>query len=207
MTDKQTISTPKQISDEIIALFEKYGNEDYDGEPISQTSHMIQCAMLAMGEGEIELTIGAFLHDVGHLLKHEQNTESMGSFGVVNHEGIGAAYLRERGFSDRICAIVANHVAAKRYLVAADKMYAAKLSPASRKTLKWQGGPMNEKETKSFKNHSYFDDIIKVRMWDEKAKDMNVALLPISFFHKLIYNYLSDNIEKQYKQTCGAGSF
>lgn len=156
---------------------------------------MIQCAMLAMGEGEIELTIGAFLHDIGHLLKHEQNTESMGSFGVVNHEGIGAAYLRERGFSNRICAIVANHVAAKRYLVATDKTYAAKLSVASQETLKWQGGPMSDKEVKAFKNHSRFADIIKVRLWDEKAKDKNVPLLPISFFNKLIYNYLNDNIE------------
>lgn len=195
MTDKETISSPKQISDEIIALYNKYGSEDYDGEPISQASHMIQCAILAMGEGEPELTIGAFLHDIGHLLKHEQNTESMGSFGVVNHEGIGAAYLQERGFSDKICAIVANHVAAKRYLVATDEMYAAKLSPASRETLKWQGGLMNEKEVKTFKNHSYFEDIIKVRLWDEKAKDMNVALLPVSFFQKLIYNYLNDTVE------------
>lgn len=195
MTGKQTISNPKPIADEIIALFNKYGNEDYDGEPISQKSHMIQCAMLAMGEGEIELTIGAFLHDIGHLLKHEQNTESMGSFGVVNHEGIGAAYLRERGFSNRICAIVANHVAAKRYLVATDKTYAAKLSGASQETLKWQGGPLSDKEVKAFKNHSWFADIIKVRLWDEKAKDENVPLLPISFFHKLIYNYLNENIE------------
>jgi len=54
---------------------------------------------------------------------------------------------------------------------------------------------MNEKEVKAFKNHSYFDDIIKVRLWDEKAKEMNVSLLPISFFKKLIYNYLSDNVE------------
>lgn len=195
MISKLTLSRPKEISDEIINLFNKYGNEDYDGEPISQTSHMIQCAMLAMGEGEPELTIGAFLHDIGHLLKHEQPTQAMGKFGVVNHEGIGASYLRKRGFSERICAIVANHVAAKRYLVTTDQMYASKLSPASAETLKWQGGPMNEKEAKAFKNHSYFDEIIKVRLWDEKAKDTTVTLLPISFFQKLIINHLSNNIE------------
>jgi putative nucleotidyltransferase with HDIG domain len=151
--------------------------------------------MLAMGEGEIELTLGAFLHDIGHLLKHEQHTEAMGSFGVVNHEGIGAAYLRERGFSERICAVVANHVAAKRYLVATDEMYAAKLSTASRETLKWQGGPMTEKEVKAFKKHSHFEDIINVRLWDEKAKDQKAPLLPISFFQKLIHNYLNDSFE------------
>ena len=195
MTDKQTISGAKEVALEIITLFNKYGNEDYDGEPISQTSHMIQCAMLAMGEGEIELTLEAFLHHIGHLLKHEQHTEAMGSFGVVNHEGIGAAYLRERGFSERICAVVANHVAAKRYLVATDETYAAKLSTASCETLKWQGGPMTEKEVKAFKKHSHFEDIINVRLWDEKAKDQKAPLLPISFFQKLIHNYLNDSFE------------
>ncbi len=197
MLQKQTIANPKKVSDEIMALFNKYGNEDYDGEPISQTSHMIQCAMLAMGEGQVELTIGAFLHDIGHLLKHEQDTEAMGSFGVVNHEGIGAAYLRERGFSERICAVVANHVAAKRYLVATDKTYAAKLSPASQETLKWQGGPMTDKEVKAFKNHSFFDDIIKVRLWDEKAKDTHVEMLPLSYFINLIYEHVKNRKEKE----------
>ena len=190
MLQQPAVSAARKVSDEILDLFNKYGDEDYDGEPVSQTSHMIQCGMLAMGEGEVELTIGAFLHDIGHLLKHEQETEAMGSFGVVNHEGIGAAYLRERGFSERICAVVANHVAAKRYLVATDKSYAAKLSPASQETLKWQGGPMTEKEVKAFKNHSYFDDIIKVRLWDEKAKDTDVRMVALSHFIDLIYEHL-----------------
>lgn len=197
MLQKKVISGPRVVSDEIKDLFIKYGDEDYDGEPVSQASHMIQCAMLAMGEGEVELTIGAFLHDIGHLLKHEQETEAMGSFGVVNHEGIGASYLRERGFSEKICAVVANHVAAKRYLVATDKMYAAKLSPASQETLKWQGGPMTDKEVKAFKNHSFFEDIIKVRLWDEKAKDTHIKMLPVSYFINLIYEYLKSRRESE----------
>ena len=195
MSYKQTVSPPRIVSEEIKDLFIKYGDEDYDGEPVSQASHMIQCAMLAMGEGEVELTIGAFLHDIGHLLKHEQETEAMGNFGVVNHEGIGASYLRERGFSERICAVVANHVAAKRYLVATDKMYAAKLSPASKETLKWQGGPMTDKEVKAFRNHSFFDDIIKVRLWDEKAKDTHIKMLHLSHFINLIYDHLKNRKE------------
>jgi predicted HD phosphohydrolase len=87
----------KQTANEIIDLFEKFGDEDYDGEPVSQTSHMIQCAMEAMAEGEDEeLVLGSFLHDIGHLLKHVEPTEEMGQYGVVNHEGIGAQYLKER---------------------------------------------------------------------------------------------------------------
>ena len=92
------------ITQEIMQLFEKYGNNDYDGEPVTQTSHMVQCAMLAMkNNADTELVLGAFLHDIGHLLGHQQHSEAMGGFGAVNHEGIGAQYLKERGFSDRVC--------------------------------------------------------------------------------------------------------
>jgi len=177
----------------IMQLFEKYGNEDYDGEPVSQTSHMIQCAMQAMSEGaDMELILGGFLHDIGHLLRHEQLTEEMGGYGVVNHEGIGAAYLRSKGFSERVCAMVEKHVDAKRYLVATDTTYKEKLSEASLQTLEWQGGPMSEGEVMLFVQHQFFDDIIKVRLWDEQAKSYDAVMLPLSHFRNLIDEYLND---------------
>lgn len=182
------------VTNEIMQLFEQYGNEDYDGEPVSQTSHMIQCAMLAMAEGgDMELILGSFLHDVGHLLKHEQHTEAMGNYGVVNHEGLGAKFLRDKGFSDRLCAMVDMHVQAKRYLVATDKSYKEKLSEASWQTLQWQGGPMTEDEALKFTAHPFFNDIIKVRLWDEEAKNANAVLLPLHHFKNLIQQYLKDN--------------
>ncbi len=183
----------EQVTNEIMLLFEKYGHEDYDGEPVSQTSHMIQCAMQAMGEGEdIELILGAFLHDIGHLLKHEQQTKAMGNYGVMNHEGIGADYLRAKGFSERICAMVEKHVDAKRYLVTTDATYREKLSEASLQTLEWQGGPMNKDEIILFEHHLFFDDIIKVRLWDEMAKNRNAVTLQLSHFRSLIQRYLND---------------
>ena len=181
----------KQTVNEIMSLYEKFGDEDYDGEPVSQTSHMIQCAMEAMAEGEDEeLVLGSFLHDIGHLLKHVEPTEEMGNFGVVNHEGLGAQYLKEKRFSNRICAMVANHVNAKRYLVAVDEIYQSKLSEASMQTLQWQGGPMNNEEIKIFEQHPFYDDIIKVRLWDEKAKDPDAFLLPLSHFKTLMTDHL-----------------
>lgn len=180
-----------QVADEIVRLFELYGNDDYDGEPVSQTSHMIQCAMKAMDDaGDIELILGALLHDVGHLLKHEHDTKSMGEYGVANHEGLGAEYLRKQGFSEKVCAMVEKHVAAKRYLVATDPIYREKLSPASVETLQWQGGPMIMEEAEQFTKHPYFEVIVKGRLWDEQAKDVNAYLLPLSFFHKLIQEHL-----------------
>lgn len=180
-------------TEDIFSLFEKYGDNDYDGEPVSQTSHMVQCGMRAMDMGEDEeLILGAFLHDIGHLLRHEQETEAMGNFGVVNHEGVGADYLRSKGFSERVCSMVEKHVAAKRYLVATDPSYKGKLSEASIQTLIWQGGPMNETEVAQMEQHPYFDDIIKVRHWDEEAKSYDAVLLPLLHFKKLVNDYLNE---------------
>jgi len=188
------IQHAEEVSSEILELFEQHGNEDYDGEPVSQTSHMIQCAMLAMGTGgDMELVIGALLHDVGHLLRYKVQTEAMGQYGVMNHDGLGGEYLRKNGFAERVCAMVDQHVAAKRYLVSTDPSYKGKLSEASLQTLmKWQGGLMTPEEITAFENHPYFDDIIKVRLWDEEAKDHNAVLLPIKHFTNLINEYLKD---------------
>ena len=194
MTQQQQLINAKRTTDEIMQLFEQYGNNDYDGEPVTQTSHMIQCAMLAMQANvDQELVLGAFLHDIGHLLGHKQHSEEMGGFGAINHEGIGAKYLKEKGFGERICAVVKGHVAAKRYLVATDKSYTAKLSSASWETLRWQGGAMSQEEAESFRRHPYFIEIIQVRLWDEGAKDYDAILLPMSLFKNFIEDYLSHN--------------
>lgn len=182
------------VTAEILGLFEKHGSEDYDGEPVSQASHMLQCGMLAMGVGgDMELVIGAFLHDVGHLLRYKMKTEAMGQYGVINHEGLGGEYLRKNGFSERICSMVEQHVAAKRYMVSTDPGYKNKLSEASLQTLmQWQGGLMTPEEIAAFENHPFFDDIIKVRKWDEEAKSREAVLLPIKHFSNLINQYLKD---------------
>jgi len=115
----------------------------------------------------------------------------MGTYGVVNHEGIGSDYLRSKKFSERICAVVEKHVDAKRYLVSAQPGYREKLSEASLQTLIWQGGPMNEDEVASFKQHPYFNDIIKVRLWDEAAKETDLDMLPLDYFIDVIKKYLA----------------
>jgi phosphonate degradation associated HDIG domain protein len=195
---KQEISA-SQVSKDLLYLFEKYGDEDYDGEPVSQTSHMVQCAMQAEQEGaDEELVLGAFLHDIGHLLRHQQKTEAMGNYGVVNHEGIGADYLKARGFSDRICAVVGGHVAAKRYLITARPGYKEKLSLASLKTLEYQGGAMGEEEKNAFEKQPYFEDIIRVRLWDEGAKLTDIKMTPMQEYIREIEAYLNDrNVAKQ----------
>ena len=101
-------------ADEIWALFTKAETMPYIGEPISQMEHALQAADRATALGaEEQLILAALLHDVGHLLvEHEQ----MAELGVKNHECIGADYLSQLGFSDRVTDLVRMHVAAKRYL-------------------------------------------------------------------------------------------
>ena len=45
-----------------------------------------------------EIILAAFFHDIGHLLAfEEQDTKSMGGFGVMHHEGLGEKLLIECG--------------------------------------------------------------------------------------------------------------
>lgn len=193
MSNTATKPTTDKTISEIMNLFNTYGDNDYDGEPVSQTSHMVQCGMLALNaQADKEVVIGAFLHDIGHLLGHKQHAEEMGGFGSKNHEGIGAGYLRSHGFGDRIVDVVDGHVAAKRYLVATDETYAAKLSPASVATLGYQGGPMSKEEVEAFEKHPHFKEIIQVRLWDEGAKDYDAELLPLSQFEGYMREYLDN---------------
>jgi predicted HD phosphohydrolase len=62
------------------------------------------------------------------------------------------------------------HVAAKRYLCATDRNYFSLLSPGSVSSLEMQGGFMSDEEVKAFRALRFYDEALRVRRWDEKAK-------------------------------------
>lgn len=155
----------------IFDLYDKHGAEEYAGEKVSQLEHMVQAAQLAMEGGyDDEVVLAAFLHDVGHLLPIHDPSESMDGYGMMDHEKVGAEYLRKVGFSDRMCRLIASHVNAKRYLTWKYPDYYNQLSGASKKTLEYQGGRMEEAEALAFEADPLFDLYIKMRRWDEAAK-------------------------------------
>src|SRR5688572_31741550 len=99
----QESMTPEQTITEILSLYEKFGDADYIGEPVSQIEHMSQAAQLAMQEGfDDEVVLAAFFHDIGHICVMQSETSSMGGYGVMSHEKVGADYLREKGFPERV---------------------------------------------------------------------------------------------------------
>jgi phosphonate degradation associated HDIG domain protein len=181
---------PSLIAEEIISLYQQYGADDYIGEPVSQLEHMSQSAQLAEKEGyEEEVIIAAFLHDVGHLCVNNETSaegqaQSMGGYGVMSHEKIGANYLREKGFSEKVARLVENHVQAKRYLTYQYPEYYQQLSEASRKTLTFQGGVMTAEEALAFEQDELFEVSIRMRKWDELSKEENIPTVDLAIYRE-----------------------
>jgi 2-amino-1-hydroxyethylphosphonate dioxygenase (glycine-forming) len=174
-------TNPIDTVTEIFSLYEKFGNADYIGEPVSQLEHMSQSAQLAMSEGfDDEVILAAFFHDIGHICVMNQSENSMGGYGVKSHEKIGADYLRAKGFPERVAKLVESHVQAKRYLTFKFPEYFNSLSEASKLTLGFQGGVMTNEEATAFEKDSLFETSIRMRKWDELAKEIDVPILDLN---------------------------
>ncbi|MCP1521081.1 phosphonate degradation associated HDIG domain protein [Pseudomonas migulae] len=167
-----------QVIDEVFGLYERFGDSDYIGEPVSQIEHMSQAAQLAIAEGfDDEVVLAAFFHDIGHICA--DSAPNMGGFGVVSHERLGADYLRRAGFSERMARLVEYHVQAKRYLTLKEPGYYERLSEASRRTLEYQGGVMTEAEAEAFERDPLCAVSLRMRQWDELAKEMWVPVIDL----------------------------
>lgn len=179
------------IAAEIINLYHLHGGEEYAGEKVSQLEHMLQAATLARQQGyDDEVVLAAFLHDIGHICEAAAANNHMNGWGIKDHEEIGALYLKEKGFADRLCKLVSSHVAAKRYLTLREPGYYEDLSEASKQTLAYQGGRMNEDEAIAFENDELFNLMITMRRWDEAAKIEGMPVQDLTHYEQLLTRYL-----------------
>ncbi len=188
-----TTEQAEKITNEIMDLYAGYGGNEYAGEKVTQLEHMVQAAQLAEEQGyDEEVVLAAFLHDIGHIAEASKGDESMSAaqgmdgFGIVDHEALGADFLREKGFSKKIARLVESHVEAKRYLTVKDPAYYDQLSEASKKTLEYQGGPMTPEEAEAFEQYPLFELIIQMRKWDEQAKIEQKPLPDLDHYRKII---------------------
>lgn len=185
-------NTAKEVVDEIFALYDKFGGEDYIGEPVSQIEHMSQSAQLAIKEGfDDEVVLAAFFHDIGHICVMKNESNNMQGYGVKSHEKIGADFLREKGFPEKVAKLVENHVQAKRYLTFKDPDYYNNLSEASKQTLVFQGGIMNAVEANAFEKDPLFEASIRMRTWDELAKETEVPVMDMEVLKVKARNLIS----------------
>lgn len=183
----------KIILDKLFSYYEKYGQQDYIGEEITQNEHMIQGAMFAEQDNQpIEIVVSLFLHDIGHLLEleNDSNEGKMGDLGALNHESKGRLFLENLGIPYPIPNLVENHVISKRYLITKNPEYFNKLSDASKQTFEYQGGILTNYELEQFENDPLFKMSLKVREYDEKSKIKNIKLKPLSYYRTMIGNLL-----------------
>src|SRR5262245_44235119 len=150
-------------------IFERRGAEEYLGEPVTISEHMLQGAWFAEQEAAPEeLVVAALLHDIGHFTS-EFGTYTPDDREDRHHDDAGADVLQPF-FPPVVTECVRLHVAAKRYLCATDSSYYGKLSPASIHTLALQGGPMSEEEVAQFRTKPFYEEAVRVRLWDEQGK-------------------------------------
>ena len=169
---------PDRIIDKVLRLFSERGDSSYGGEAVTQREHALQAAHFARQSGATSaLVVAALLHDIGHLLHHLPDDAP--DHGVDDrHEQLGATWL-SHWFGPQVSEPVRLHVAAKRYLCAAELEYSRQLSGPSLISLQLQGGPMSAEEMDMFRASSYFAGAVSLRRWDEAAKvpEMRVAAI------------------------------
>jgi phosphonate degradation associated HDIG domain protein len=173
------------LTDEILALYDKRGSDAYFGESVSMTEHALQAAYFARtAAAPPALIVAALLHDVGHLI--EDVPSDIADWTTdAHHEQIGSRWLAQR-FRPEVSEPVRLHVPAKRYLLATDAEYFARLSPASIITLKLQGGPMAAHEVAKFETERFYKDAVRVRQWDDQGKVEGLATPRLSDYRALI---------------------
>ena len=184
------------IVDFIGSIFEKRGDEEYLGEPVTMGQHMLQGATMAEKSRESdEIIIGTLLHDIGHFTS-EFGTFSMEDTEDRYHEDAGAAVL-EQFFPKVITDCCRHHVAAKRYLCATDPEYFQKLSTASVHSLNLQGGPMSEAELKDFEKNPNLKKILKVRLYDDAGKIPDMITPSFWHFAPLVQKMVDSHCSKE----------
>jgi len=188
-----------KITDEIFELYEKYGQADYIGEPVSQLEHMSQTAQLAIQEGyDDEVVLAAFFHDIGHICVQSRAENSMDGYGTRRHEQIGADFLRNKEFPDKMAKLVEYHVQAKRYLTFKFPHYYDSLSEASKHTLEFQGGKMSPPEALTFEQDPLFETSIAMRKWDELAKEVGVPIISLAELKVRARNILEISLREKH---------
>jgi len=139
----------------------------YDGEPVDQLEHALQAAALARESGhERDFVIACLLHDIAR----SPVVAGLPYDGPREHHGATAARWLAPRVGARIAWLADQHVAAKRYLVATDPGYHAKLTDVSARTLKAQGGPMSQAEIAQFRASPDWRLALELREIDDRAK-------------------------------------
>jgi predicted HD phosphohydrolase len=167
------VGTADAVVEEILVACRSMIGLPYDGEPVDQLEHALQCAALARAaRAQRDFVVAALLHDIARA----PAVAGIPYDGPREHHGEAGGRWLEPRVGARIAWLAEQHVPAKRYLVATDPEYHAGLTEVSARTLKAQGGPMTEVEQIEFRGHPDWRLAIELRRFDDLAKVPGAAV-------------------------------
>lgn len=171
--------------DLLFSFLRDRGQSNYD-EAVTQIEHALQSADLAAQDGCSEQAVtAALLHDIGHLLLDEHDGQSGFLNEDLNHEQAGAELLAAY-FPEQVTEPIRLHVAAKRYLCTTDPHYYDELSEASKRSFQLQGGRLSTQEQAGLEANSELDIALKLRRFDDQAKQQGRATPPLESYRQLV---------------------
>jgi phosphonate degradation associated HDIG domain protein len=158
------------IRERIFDIYTQRATGRYGLSNVTQLQHALQSASLAEARHEPPgLVAAALLHDIGHMI-HDLG-EDPARDGVDDKHEVRAAEWLSTYFGPEVTEPIRLHVPAKRYLCAVDPDYRNKLSEDSARSLVLQGGPMSPEEVTAFRLTPHYDAAVRLRRYDDLAKD------------------------------------
>ncbi len=171
------------VVDEIITACESMQGLPYDGEPVDQLQHALQCAWFASQESDDdEFVVACLLHDIARA----PAVAGIPYDGPREHHGeAGARWLTPR-VGVRVAWLAEQHVPAKRYLIATDPDYRAQLSEVSERTLIAQGGPMSPEEIAVFEAQPDWELAVSLRRFDDRGKEVGLEVPALETYRDVL---------------------
>ncbi|MFM8174482.1 MAG: HD domain-containing protein [Pirellulaceae bacterium] len=179
----------------IVQCFETKGDGVYGDEQVTQRQHALQSAKLAVDHHACDsLVAAALLHDLGHILADDPMPDSRQKNLDDRHEYRAYDWLVE-AFGKAVAEPIGNHVLAKRYLCTTEAGYLEKLSPTSHKSYLDQGGPLPPAACRQFEASEFFEDSVRLRRWDDLAKDPHLQTPTLESYIPLLERLLAKSTE------------
>jgi predicted HD phosphohydrolase len=180
--------------EEIVAACRSMVGLPYDGEPVDQLEHALQCAALARAErgDDPEFIVACLLHDIARA----PAVAGIPYDGPREHHGeAGARWLTPR-VGARVAWLAEQHVPAKRYLVATDLDYRAQLSEVSQRTLIAQGGAMSDSEVTEFRSNPDWQQAVQLRLIDDLGKVPGLEVPEVDSYRPELATVVSATLER-----------
>jgi predicted HD phosphohydrolase len=173
------------VLDRITELFAQHGAVPHAGQlrcSVSALEHALQCAQQAeWADARAELVAAALLHDIGHFMAEHSKASPFDDL----HE-LRSVKLLDADFGPGVIEPIRLHVHAKRYLVAVEHGYEARLSPASAHSLQQQGGPMTRDEVRVFEALPFASEAVALRRWDDLAQEPGKRTPSLDYYLELL---------------------